>query len=102
MLRGGHRCRQRLKPFAEPRQYRDAGLRHCHALRRALENRPPQLRLGLDHLLADGADGHAKLIGSRLQRPEPPHSLQCPETIQMNAVEILHIEYLYQHAGILN
>ncbi|MNY48776.1 hypothetical protein D3C86_1841400 [compost metagenome] len=53
-----------------------------------------KLRFRLYHLLADGAERNAKLCRCGLQRAQTRDSLQCPKTIQMDKIQITHIENL--------
>lgn len=68
----------------------------------AVENRPPQLFLSANDLLADGADGNTQLLGRRLQGTEPPHRLQRAKAVQMDEAEISHIVFLYPDHEVLD
>jgi len=59
----------------------------------AFEQLYAQLGLRLLHLLAHRADGHAKLVGCRLDRPEPGNRLNGPEPGEVNSVQIFHFSY---------
>jgi hypothetical protein len=67
-----------------------------------LEDKVVELRLGLDHLLADGTDRHPELFGRRLQRAEPPDGFERTQTVQMHRVQISHAVFLYRRVVILN
>ena len=71
-LRQGHRLGELLDAIGQAGEHGQADFRRHEALARALEYLVTELALGLDHLLADGADRHAEFVGRCLDEPSRP------------------------------
>ncbi len=60
----------------------------------ARKERPRQLCLGADHLLADGADRDAKLRRRGLQRAETVNAIDGTQAVEVDAIERFHADFL--------
>ncbi len=65
-----------MKAVTQAQKHRSGCIDRHHPARHAVKHGLAELRLGLDDLLADGADGNAKLVRGGLQRAETAHRLQ--------------------------
>ena len=105
--RDGDREHAFAPPFGERQPGRDLGKAGAEiaqyllpeggrpqALRMALEQGPAELLLGLEDLLAHGADGDAELLGGGAQVAEAPGRLEGAQAVQVEAVEVSHIAFL--------